>query len=121
MGEIISIPFKQITREARLQIPRPDAPCSRCRKTFYLDELNSLPEVEAYARQLASSMMKKGPLPDPVDENDLTHRYGYGFKTHWVDQNPDQAYIRLKSTINTFTNRPRPRSPQMRHRSGRVL
>ena len=78
MGEIINVNFtRQATSKARLPLPRPDAPCSRCRKTFYLDELNSLPEVEAYAR----SMMKKGPLPDPVDENDLTHRYGYGFKT----------------------------------------
>ena len=82
MGEIINVNFThQATRKARLPIPRPDAPCSRCRKTFYLDELNSLPEVEAYARQLASSMMKKGPLPAPVDEDALTYRYGYGFKT----------------------------------------
>ena len=82
MGEIINVNFtRQATRKARLPIPRPDAPCSRCRKTFYLDELNSLPEVEAYARQLASSLRKKGPLPAPVDEDALTYRYGYGFKT----------------------------------------
>ena len=83
MGEITDIgSIRQFSEKEGVSDPsRPDALCARCKKNFYLDELSPLPEVEAYIRQQASSMLRNAPAPKPVDETTLIRRYGFGFKT----------------------------------------
>ena len=72
--DIITILKSKITR-------RPVGHCKCCQKVEYVDELQLLPDVEAHVRQLALSLLKKGPDLAPLDEKALHDRYGYGSKS----------------------------------------
>lgn len=56
----------------------PKAACAKCKREFPVEELELLPEVDAYQRAFAMSLKNGTPPPALFDEKTLSKKYGYG-------------------------------------------
>lgn len=56
----------------------PVSNCAKCGKEYPVEELQLLPEVDAFQRAFAMSMKNGSPTPEALSDEALKEKYGYG-------------------------------------------